>query len=96
MKKEEKSMDNSFGTASVILGILSITLSSLMGITLGIIGLVFSIKQKKKMENKWSDAGKILNIIGVILGVIVFTLALVYLLKSPDFLSQFGKLQYGQ
>jgi len=73
-----KEADNSFGIASVILGILSIVLASVPGIIFGIIGLFFASKQKKIHANKWSKAGFILAIIGIILSVVVIYLAVKY------------------
>ncbi len=84
--------DNSFGIAGVVLGILSIVFSSITGVVLGIVGLVFSTKQNKIAKNKWSKAGKILNIIGIILGIILFIFALTSILKSQAFLSQVQQL----
>ncbi len=97
MQKEEiKTKDNSFGTASVILGILSITFSAAIGIIFGIIGLVFAKKQKKIMKNSWSKVGMILNIIGIILGIITFIYALITFLKNPQFIAQFQGLANAQ
>lgn len=98
MKKEEKnklseSKDNSFGVASVILGILSIVISSITGVILGFIGLIFALKQKKINKNSWSKAGMILNIIGIIIGVILFAFALYSFLKNPELLAQLQQLQ---
>ena len=80
--------DNSFGTASVVLGIIGIIFSSMIGVILGIIGLVFAKKQNKIMKTKWAKVGLILNIISIILGLAVFTYAMVALLNNPDFLAQ--------
>ena len=97
MKKEESQMnDNSFGVAGVILGILSIVFSSITGVILGIIGLVFSMKQNKIMKNKWARAGTILNIIGIIIGIVFFVYALNSLLNNPDFLSQLQQITNAQ
>lgn len=67
MKKE---MNNDFGVLGVALGIMSIIMSSGPGAVAGIVGLVFSMKQKKVGQNKWSRAGIILNWIGIILGIV--------------------------
>jgi membrane-bound ClpP family serine protease len=69
--------DNSFGIASVVLGILSVVFSltviigSFAGITLGVVSLIFSLKQNKIQKNKWSSAGLILSISGIALGIFV-------------------------
>ena len=88
MKKEELKQDNSFGTASVILAINSIIFSSMAGVIFGIIGVVFALKQKKIAKNSWSKAGVMLNVIGIILGIIVFIMALKTIINNPAFLSQ--------
>ena len=98
MPKEEinKIKDNSFGTAAVVLAILSITFSTAIAKILGINGLVFAKKQKNIMKNSWSKVGIILNIIGIILGIAVFTFALINFLKNPQFLAQFQGLANAQ
>jgi|SRR3989338_2972067 len=86
MKKEISiSEDNSFGVASVILGIFSIMFSSppLYGIILGIISLVFANKQQKRKANRWGKNGKVLAIIGIILSV-VFSILFLWLLQNPE------------
>ncbi len=77
-----KEGENSCGVAAVVLGILSITISSLNGVVLGIIGLAFALKQKKVHANAWSKWGKILNSIGIIVGVILFITALWFFYSS--------------
>ena len=87
MKKEESKLtsnDNSFGVASVVLGILSILLASLNGIILGIIALVFSQKQTAISANKWSRAGKILSIIGIIVGILTLVLIILGITQNPE------------
>ncbi len=88
--------DNSFGVAGVILGILSIVFSSITGVILGVIGLIFSIKQDKIAKNKWAKSGKVLNIIGIIIGIVFFIYALNSILNNPDFLSQLQKVANAQ
>ena len=80
MAKEESkhiSGDNSFGIASVVVGIFSIVFASINGLILGIIALVFANKQQKKHYTKWGKNGKILAIIGIILSVIVIIITIV-------------------
>ena len=62
--------DNSFGVAGVILGILSLCLViiPMVGLALGIIGVIFAYKQKKRGANSWSKAGLWLSWIGVVIG----------------------------
>ncbi len=91
MKKEEiknhsVSGDNSFGVAAVVIGILSIVFASVNGIIFGIIGLAFSLKQKKSKKNPWSKWGAILSIIGIILSIVL--IILLYLGFAPNFSQQ--------
>lgn len=81
--------DNSFGIAGVVLGIFSLASLSFPGIILAIVGLVFSMKQKNIHENKWSKAGMILNILGIIFTVIA-TIIGFYLLTQYGDLSSIG------
>ena len=74
-----KEGDNSFGVASVILGILSIVFAfglfmlfvygPFAAILLSIIGLVFASKQKRVRNNEWARMGMILSIIGLVAGI---------------------------
>lgn len=92
MAKEEMK-DNSSGVAGVILGILGILGGGIIGwvgIVLGIIGLCFSLNQKKHGKNKWSKAGFILNIIAIALGVVAVIFGLIYLSKHPELLPGTG------
>ena len=94
-KEVVRNNDNSFGTASVILGIFSVLLSSppLYGLILGIISLMFANKQNKNHKNGWSKAGKILSIIGIILSI-VFFIFILWVQKNPDvYTKMFGGLQ---
>ena len=86
---EIKNKDNSFGVASVVLGILSIIFSfpPIAGIVLGVISLVFATKQQNRFHNKWGKTGKILSIIGIILSIILWV-AVAWLQKNPDFYNQ--------
>ncbi len=74
MKKEDVK-DNSFGTASVVLGIFSIIFASIPGAILGLLAVIFASKQKKIQNNKWVKAGFILGLAGIILSaVLIFIL----------------------
>lgn len=70
---KEDSLDNSFGVASLVFGVLSILLSFLVipGLVCGILGLTFGIIQLRKSKNKWGIWGVVLSSIGLILGVLV-------------------------
>ena len=81
MAKEDSkhvSGDNSFGIASVVLGILSILFASINGLILGIVALVFANKQMQKHHTKWGKNGKLLAIIGIILSIIVIIIIILY------------------
>ena len=83
-KKEERSSNgNSFGIASVILGILSIifVLFVIISPVLGILGIIFAIKQKKINKNKWSTAGLVLSIIGLVLSILFLALIIGYVIS---------------
>ena len=69
---EKKSDGNSLGLASGVLGIVGIVVSliSPLAIILGIISLVFGIKQNKVSKNGWSKTGITLSIITIILSLI--------------------------
>ena len=93
MKKEEiPRNDNSFGTASVVLGVVGLTLSSLIGVVLGIVGLIFGKKQNKINKNSWSKAGIIINTISIIVGIVAFIILFISsinnFLNNPDFVAQ--------
>ena len=75
-----------FALTSYILGIVSIVTAifqPLLGISLGIIGLVQSNKQKTNI----SKLSKRLNIIGIIIGVVLFVVSLIFLLKQKSLLN---------
>ena len=79
VKKEgvKVNADNSSGVAGVVFGILSIIfalLTPVIGIISAIVGLVFSLKQSKASKNKWSKAGIILNVVGIIVSLLILVL----------------------
>ncbi len=78
VKEVSKSTDNSFGIASVVLGIFSIVFASINGIILGIIALIFANKQQSRHPTVWGRKGKMLAIIGIILSIIVIILTVFY------------------
>jgi uncharacterized membrane protein HdeD (DUF308 family) len=89
---EKQSRDNNFGVVGVTFGILSIIFSSAMGLVIGIVGLVFAMKQKKKHSNKWSKNGIVLNIVGIILGIAFMIFAITQAIIDPGLFSQFKDL----
>jgi len=82
--------DNSFGVTGVVLGIFSILSVGLGGILIGIIGLVFSLIQRKKYKNKWSTAGIVLNVVGIVLGILV---VIAFVTFAADFMAELEALQ---
>jgi heme/copper-type cytochrome/quinol oxidase subunit 2 len=83
MPKEDSKGDNSFGVASVILGILAVLFSILpiYGIVLGIIGIVFACLQRKRANNKWALWGLILSIAGIVMSILIYVW-LVYFIQQ--------------
>ena len=82
MQKEGGS--NSAGTASVVLGILSIPLAvgyavGYAGPVLAILGIIFSVLQNKHHKTNAAKIGMILSIIGLVLFVAVLFVALTWL-----------------
>ena len=71
MPKEGKG-DNSFGIASVVLGIVGSALGALvLPIIISITGLIFGIVQLKKEKNAWAIWGIVLSVLGIIISVYV-------------------------
>jgi glycopeptide antibiotics resistance protein len=85
---KEKLTDNSFGIAGVILGILSVLSLNIVGIVLGFIGLTFSRKQNKIAKNKWSKYGMVLNVIGIVVGVVLLVVLINFLKDGASQLVQ--------
>jgi len=71
MPKEGKG-DNSFGVASVVLGIIGSVLGVLiLPVVLSILGLIFGIIQLKRAKNTWAIWGILLSILGIIISVYI-------------------------
>jgi uncharacterized membrane protein HdeD (DUF308 family) len=73
MKKRvsaNQSSANSFGTASVVLGIVSLVFPSYYGIVPGIVALIFALKQRNIGNNNWVLWGLILSVIGILLNLL--------------------------
>ena len=85
MKKGDKKSDSeAFGIIGLTLGILSIIFMGNNGIIIGIIGLVFSMKQQKHNPTKLGKAGIILNIIGIVLAIVFVIIFIKYLRSDFD------------
>ncbi len=71
MKKEEGN-DNSFGVASVVLGIISLLLffTIIPAIILAVISICFAVAQRKRQKNNWAMWGLILSILSLVLSII--------------------------
>lgn len=67
------------GIIGLTLGILSIVFLANNGIILGVIGLIFSLRQQKKNPTKLGRAGVITSIIGIICAIVFIIIMLVYL-----------------
>lgn len=69
----KKNLSNSFGIVSLVLGIISIILCwmFLFGLVTGILGIIFSLKQKKIYSNGIATGGLITSIIGLALLIII-------------------------
>ncbi len=67
---------NGFGTASLVLGILSLTICCLIGPLLGLIGIIFGIVGlcKKNAKKGTSIAGLITSVLGVIISILLYAL----------------------
>jgi len=75
----KREVDNSCGVAGVTLGIMSLLMVGSLGIVAGIIGLFFSLKQKKMKVNAWAKWGIALNVVRIILGVVAIYIIATYL-----------------
>ena len=96
MSKEE-SKDNSFGVASVVLGILGIVsilltffavFAPIAGLILSVMSLVFANKQKKINYNSWAKSGFTLSIIGIILNIVIFIWLITSIVKTVKVLRE--------
>ena len=69
MPKEGKE-DNSFGIASLVLGIVGSVLGILgLPIILSITGLIFGIIQFRRQKNNWAIWGMVLSVLGIIISI---------------------------
>lgn len=79
------SSDNSHGLVAFIFGMFSILLAPgldififygpVVSIILGMLGIIFAIKQRKVNNNKWAKTGLWLSILGIVISIgIILTL----------------------
>ena len=82
VKTKKGKTGNGFGIASLVLGILSILTSilvPLIAVVTGILGIIFSIKQKNESPNGMATAGLVTSIIGLVIGVIAWIVSAILL-----------------
>lgn len=82
-KKRGQDLKEDFSLVAYILGIVSIVLAiftPVAGIVLGIIGLVYSKKQKTPL----SVRAKKFNIIGIVIGIIVLVLTIIVAITASS------------
>lgn len=73
--------NNSSGTTSVTLGIVSIVLALLspfLGIVLSIPALIFALVQRQSFSSRWSTAGIVLSIIAILLSILGIILVFMF------------------
>lgn len=72
--------------APLVLGILSFSgiLIPLFGVIFGIVGIILSVKDKKKPNSKHGKTGLILSIIGLVVSVIIWVIASAVILSSMN------------
>jgi len=72
MKKDGCECTNSFGVASVVLGLIGAVLGVfVLPIVLSILGLIFGIIQYKKEKNSWAIWGIVLSLAGIVISVLL-------------------------
>ncbi len=78
MEKQVNSQNTSKGTAGFVLSLIGLILVFFpyVGIILSILGLIFSIKQRKINKTGLSTAGLVIGIIGIIINIIVLILTI--------------------
>ncbi len=87
---------NSFGTASLVMGILSTVLlcTGILAIPFGALGVIFSILSRKNGENLGSSAltGMVLSITGMVIGLALSAIAIYRILYDPSVWDQINEL----
>ena len=64
---------------------------------LGVVGLIFSLKQKKISKNGWGKVGIRLNRIGMVLSLTILIAGILfvrYLVNNPEVIAQFQQGGY--
>jgi len=80
VKQAMDSNDNSNGVVAVTMGLISIisallTSNLIAGIIFGVIGWIYAVKQTRQSYNSWARLGKILSIVGIVLGFIAIAVS---------------------
>lgn len=101
MSKEESQKDNSFGVASLVLGLISTVFLFFfpLGLILGLVGLIFGFVQRRKHKNPWATWGIVLSIIGIVLGILfAYTIlsGISQMLNSPEYQQLLQQAQQAQ
>lgn len=82
VKKSELNLSNGYGIAGFVLGLLSVffVLIFFISLPMAILGLIFSIIQKKKKSTSLATSGLVLSIIGILgsLGIIALIATGIY------------------
>ena len=86
IKEKTNTVNKSLATSSIILGILSITVGVIF-VPLGIIGLVLGICEKEKCPER--TLGIVLNTIGVVITIIVWSFFLVLSVGPSKYIREF-------
>ena len=89
----KKDVDNSFGIASVSIGIVSLVLSLSNQFVAIILGIVAIVLARKQSHNDWSKWGRKLGIISIIVSIILILIAIIFIAKNPEILQQIQQLQ---
>lgn len=86
------SSENSYGLVAFIFGILSILSAPALdififygpiaGLILGILGIIFAVKQRSISKNKWSNWGLWLSIAGLVVNIAVFVLLIKFIIPT--------------
>ena len=84
--KDERT-NEALSVSGFILGILSILFLGAQGMIIGIVGIVFSSYAYKKKKTKIGKIGIILNIIGLVLGILLLALVMIF---AEQIYSQMG------
>jgi len=84
MKKKMvgKEFGEGLGNSGFTLGVLSLIFTGFAGVIIGIVGIIFSKIQQKNNPTKLGRIGFILNLIGIILGIVFMFAYYAYILPA--------------